>query len=241
MLAAAGAADVPCLVRCTGSRGALEARRLEALADAAALAGALATALPIATAAGVAALDGDVLRGATTTHHLCLPALPGGTRVAPPLGDHDDRDALWEALRSGRLETVVSDHLPPPLRGSDEHVGIGGIELRVAALHALGVVPGRIDLRELAEIVAARPARRLGLWPRKGSLQVGADGDVVLLDPAERETVRHGEPEGRGRAPAFEGRELTGRVVTVLARGDVVVRERTVLFRPGRGRAAERA
>ena len=94
-----------------------------------------------------------------------------------------------------------------------------------------------IDLPSLCAAIAERPARRLGLWPRKGSLQPGADGDVVLVDPAARWTVDPSSLEGRGKAPAWHGRELTGRVVHVFSRGQQIVADGFPLFRPGRGRA----
>ena len=74
------------------------------------------------------------------------------------------------------------------------------------------------------------------MWPHKGSLQVGGDGDVVLVDPTAVWTVDPAGLEGRGKAPAWHGRELTGRVVHVFSRGQQIVNDGFPLFRPGRGR-----
>ena len=120
--------------------------------------------------------------------------------------------------------------------GGDEWLGISSIELFVPALLTYGVAAGRIDLPTLCAIIAERPARRLGMWPEKGALQVGADGDILLVDPAATWTVDPAELEGRGKAPAWHGRELTGRVVHVFSRGDRIVADGAPLFRPGRGR-----
>ena len=213
-----------------------EAALLALLAEWARLAGTTAHVVPVASAAAANAL-GAALTGSTSLGHLCLAAAPPAALLVPP--HRGGTDALWAALADGRLQGVASDHRPPSLRRQPDmapHVGIAAAALRLPLLHAEGVAAGRIDLARLAALTADLPARRLGLWPRKGSLEPGADADVVLLDPAARWTVESGRVEGRGRAPAWDGRELVGRVHSVLARGDWVVREGTVLFRPGRGR-----
>ena len=213
-----------------------EGALLALLATWARLAGATAHLVPLASGAAADAL-GPALTGSTSLAHLCLPAAPPDALLVPP--HRGAAGELWAALADGRLQGVASDHRPPSLRRQPDmapHVGIAAAALRLPLLHADGVVAGRIDLPRLAALTAELPARRLGLWPRKGSLEPGADADVVLLDPAARWTVESGRVEGRGRAPAWDGRELTGGVHSVLARGDWVVRDGTVLFRPGRGR-----
>ena len=213
-----------------------ECALLALLADWAGLAGTTAHVVPVPSAAVADAL-GSALTGSTSLAHLCLSSTPADALLVPP--HRGATDGLWAALADGRLQGVASDHRPPSLRRQPDmapHVGIAAAALRLPLLHADGVAAGRIDLPRLAALTAELPARRLGLWPRKGSLDPGADADLVLLDPAARWTVESARVEGRGRAPAWDGRELAGRVQSVLARGDWVVRDGTVLFRPGRGR-----
>ncbi len=238
ILRIAGLADVPITVRSAGALGAdAERRRLGVLSDLGALADVRPHVLPVATARGLEALDG-IATASTSLAHLCLDGLPEGAAVRPPLGDAGDREALWQALAAGVLEGVVSDHRSEPLNGAAGWVGVSSVELLVPALLTHGVAAGRIDLPTLCEVIAGRPARRLGIHPRKGSLEVGADGDILLVDLERPWVVAPEGLEGRGKAPAWHGCELTGAVVHAFSRGQRIVADGAPLFRPGRGRPA---
>jgi dihydroorotase-like cyclic amidohydrolase len=236
-LRVAALSETPITVRMAGRlTGAGECARLEALTGLAALSDIAPHVLPLASAEAVEALPATIATGSTSIVHLCLDELPYSMRTAPALGSAEDRDALWAALADGRLEGVVSDHRSEPLEGDSDWVGVASLELFLPALLSAGVAAGRIDLPTLCEIIGERPARRLGMWPRKGSLQVGADGDVALVDPTAVWTVDPTQLEGRGKAPAWHDLELTGRVVHVFSRGQQIVNDGFPLFRPGRGR-----
>ncbi len=238
LLRIAAVGELPMTVRAAGRLGGdAERTRLQTLSNLGALADIAPHVAPIVTAGAVEALADGIATASTGLAQLCLAELPDGLRVRPPLVTQADRDALWAALADGRLEGVVSDHRSEPLDGDSSWVGIASIELMVPALLSYGVAAGRIDLPTLCAIIGERPARRLGLWPQKGALQVGADGDVVLVDPTATWTVDPAQLEGRGKAPAWHGRELTGRVVHVFSRGQQIVNDGFPLFRPGRGRA----
>lgn len=241
ILRIAAVAGQPIAVHLGGALGpTAERRRLETLASLGALADVAPFAAPIASAAALEALGDGLITGATSLAHLCLDALPEGATVRPPLGDAADRDALWAALADGRLAGVVSDHRNEPMNGKEGWIGIASIEMLLPALLTHGVAAGRIDLPTLCAIAAERPARQLGIWPRKGSLQVGADGDIVLVDPDATWTVDPAQLEGRGKAPVWHDREMTGRVVHVFSRGQQIVNDGFPLFRPGRGRPVVR-
>ncbi len=238
ILRLAAVSDAPITVRAAGRLGgAAEAARVETLASLGALGDIAPHVAPVATRAAVEALAGGIVTASAGLAQLCLEELPTGLEVRPPLPTADDREAVWAALADGRLEGVISDHRGEPLDGADGWLGISSIELLVPALLTHGVAAGRIDLPTLCAIIAERPARRLGLWPEKGALRVGADGDLLLVDPAATWTVDAQELEGRGKAPAWHGHAMTGRVVHVFSRGDQIVADGAPLFRPGRGRA----
>ncbi|MEI6626085.1 MAG: dihydroorotase family protein [Thermoleophilia bacterium] len=235
LLRIAALAGLPITVHAAGRRGAAaEQSRVQILGQLGALADIAPHIAPVSTVGAVAELG--LATASTSLAHLCLTELPDPLRVAPPLGTDLDRAALWSALVDGTLEGVISDHRSEPLNGFDGWVGLASIELMLPALLSFGVATGAIDLPTLCAITAERPARRLGIWPQKGSLQVGADGDVVLVDPAAVWTVDPSGLEGRGKAPAWHGQELTGRVVHVFSRGQQIVNDGFPLFRPGRGR-----
>lgn len=238
ILRIAAVAEVPILVQAAGRSGTRgEARRVDTLVGLSALADVRPVVLPIASAAALEALDDELLGGCVALPHLVLDELHEGHLLRPALGSAEDREALWAALIDGRLDGVASLHRSPPLSGAyRDWVGVASIELFVPALLTHGVAEGRIDLPALAEIIAERPARRFGLWPTKGSLQVGADGDVLLVDPEAEWEVDPAGLEGRGKAPAWHGRRMRGRVAHVFSRGQCIVRDGAPLFRPGRGR-----
>lgn len=238
ILRLAAVADAPITVRAAGRLGGeVERTRLITLANLGALADIAPHMAPVVSKEAVDALGGCIATASAGLAQLCLEELPPGLEVRPGLVSVEDREAVWAALADGRLSGVVSDHRGEPLDGADDWVGIASIELFVPALLTHGVAAGRIDLPTLCAIMAERPARRLGLWPEKGSLRVGADGDLLLVDPAATWTVTPEGLEGRGKAPAWHGQELTGRVVHVFSRGDQIVADGAPLFRPGRGRA----
>ena len=112
---------------------------------------------------------------------------------SPPLRGADDREALWKAIRSGEIDTIGSDHAPyridagklPEGRRTGFHQvanGLPGIELRLPLLFSEGVSKGRITVSDFVRLVSTNPARLFGLFPRKGTLAIGSDADIVVWD-----------------------------------------------------------
>jgi allantoinase len=182
----------------------------------------------VSSGAGVAAVAAARARGVDATcetcpHYLLLTAedlerLGTLAKCAPPLRAAPERDALAEHLRAGRIAFVASDHSPcPPAMkagGFDEAWGgIAGCQTLLAAVLDAGL--------DVAELVAAAPARRLRL-AGKGRLEAGADADLVLVDPAARGLLRPEELLDRHRANPFAGRSFRGRVVRTIVRGRTV-------------------
>jgi len=163
--------------------------------------------------------------------------------ASPPLRTERDGDALWSALRSQDIDYVATDHCPftrkqKTWRGSfaDLPYGLPGVETLLPLLYTEGVAKGRLHLTDLARILSERPAKRLGLYPRKGALEVGSDADVVLYDPNGESQVAVQSLHSRIDFSPYEGRPVVGRVVATLSRGEAVYSAGSVTALPGRGR-----
>jgi dihydropyrimidinase len=169
--------------------------------------------------------------------------------MSPPLREAADQEALWRGLAGGDLEVVATDHCPFTLadkaRGRDDFSripnGAPGIETRMTLLWDGGVRAGRIDASRFVDLTAAGPARIFGLWPRKGTVAVGSDADLVVWDP-ERETRLSVETlHMRVDYSPYEGRVVRGGPAVVMSRGEVIVDRGEWKGRAGRGRFLKRA
>jgi dihydropyrimidinase len=167
---------------------------------------------------------------------------------SPPLRPRSIQDQLWEAVRDGRLAMVTSDDAAYSWQakryGAERFDlcpnGIPGIETRLHLLYSEGVVKNRISLPRMVELVATAPARHFGLAPAKGALIPGADADIVLLDPEARWTMSQKTLHMATDWCAWDGIEITGRVVKVLSRGELIIDGGGCLADPGRGRYIHR-
>jgi dihydropyrimidinase len=150
---------------------------------------------------------------------------------APPLRAAKDRQALWARLQSGGLQAVGTDHCAFNVEGQKDGGlenfercpgGLPGIEARLALLHTFGVRAGWLTLQQWVSVCSAAPAQIFGLYPRKGSLEVGADADIVLFDPERRvkltKSILH---ENVDHTP-YEGLELQGWVQATYLRGQLI-------------------
>jgi dihydroorotase len=180
-------------------------------------------ALRAGRAAGVAAT------GEATPHHLCLTddavrALDSNLKMNPPLRAAEDRRALIEGLREGVIEAIATDHAPHARHEKEvpfeaAPFGVTGLETAFAALYTHLVEPGLISLPTLLERMSAGPARIYGLEPPR--IAVGAEANLVLIDPDERWTVREDGFRSRSVNSWLLGEELTGRVRMTVAGGRV--------------------
>jgi len=153
-----------------------------------------------------------------TPHHLCLEQ---GYTVNPPLATAEVRDQLISALASGTIDAVATDHAPHTAADKEKgSPGISGIETAFSLLYSRLVRPGRLELRALVRTMAAAPARILGL--NKGSLDVGCDGDVVLIEEGGEITVTEDWLPSRGKNTPLIGERLRGRVWATVHRGHIV-------------------
>jgi allantoinase len=172
-------------------------------------------------------------------------------KCAPPIRDLRNRDGLWRALLDGKIDFVASDHspCPPAMKDSDDIFGVwGGVAGAQSLLPAVFAgatarAAGALDVRKVAGFVvwrlSARPAKRFGLWPRKGAIAQGSDADIVLFDPDREWTLAPLGSHTRGVDP-YVGRSFRGKVVRTLVGGRTVYKEdETVTDRP-RGRFIQR-
>jgi dihydropyrimidinase len=170
---------------------------------------------------------------------------PQGGRFigSPPLRGPDDLAALWAGLADGSVHTVGSDHAPWSLRDKiDESLdvttarqGVADLETMLPMLFSEGVRSGRISLRRFIALTSANPARLFGLYPRKGTIAVGSDADLVVLDPELRRTIDGRSMRSNADYSVYDGREVHGWPRFTVSRGDVVLEDGQVVAEPGRG------
>jgi len=168
----------------------------------------------------------------------------------PPPRDKANQDVLWNAVRTDVLSAISTDHCAfnwdgQKTLGRDDFSKIPnggpGIENRLQMIHHFGVRSGRISLNRMVELLATNPAKLFGLYPRKGTLAVGSDGDVVVFDPEKRVMLSAKTHHSKVDYNLFEGTEVQGSPEIVLLRGNVLVENDELVARPGIGEFIKRA
>jgi len=168
--------------------------------------------------------------------------------MSPPLRDRSNQKALWDALASGFIDTVATDHCPfdtsQKLLGKESFAqipnGIPGIEERVNLLYTYGVKRGRLDVHRFVDAASTRAAKLFGLFPRKGTIAAGSDADLVIYDPDYRGVLSAATQHSNCDYSGFEGMEIEGRPSVVTVRGRVQVRDGKFVGERGRGRLLKR-
>jgi dihydropyrimidinase len=168
--------------------------------------------------------------------------------MSPPLRSSGDQKALWEGLLHGDIDFVSSDHVAfdrsqkDPGHGdfSKARHGIAGIELLPSLLYSEGVVRRDMTPQQFVRLTSYNPARIFGLYPRKGNLSVGADADLVIIDPRKECIVRAETLHMNVDYSVYEGMNLQGVPTVTIARGEVIVQDGEFHGQPGRGRFTER-
>jgi dihydropyrimidinase len=196
--------------------------------------------------------------GETCTQYLFIdqsflerPDFEGAKYVyTPPPRPREHQEQLWRALAGDVLSVISTDHCAfrwdgQKTLGRDDFSKIPnggpGIENRLQMLHHFGVREGRMSLSRLVELVATNPARIFGLSPRKGTIAVGSDADLVVFDPEKRVTISAATHHSRCDYNLYEGTEVVGSPELVLLRGRVIVDGDELLAKPGSGRYVSRA
>jgi len=177
--------------------------------------------------------------------------------MTPPLRDRECQEALWRGLRFDDLQVVSTDHCPFCFNekahgvlkskqvGHDDFSkipnGAPGVEFRLPLLFDGGVKGGRINLNRFVQLMSTAPAKMFGLFPRKGTIAVGSDADLVLFDANETHTLSAKTHHSNVDYSLFEGRKVTGKVRKVFLRGELIVDGDQWLGRAGMGQFQKRS
>jgi dihydropyrimidinase len=173
-----------------------------------------------------------------------LPGFEGAKYVfTPPPREKWHQEKLWQGLKDNHLQVVSTDHCPFNLEqkklGRDDFTRIPnggpGIEHRLSLIYSGGVAAGRFSANRFVDLVATTPARLFGLYPRKGAIEVGADADLVIFNPARRHTISAASHHMRVDYSLYEGLEVTGVPEVVICGGRAVVEGGAFHGTPGAG------
>ncbi|WP_341317753.1 dihydropyrimidinase [Paraburkholderia sp. IMGN_8] len=176
--------------------------------------------------------------------------------MSPPLRSKEAQNALWTALKTDDLQLISTDHCPycmkeghrgnvnqkPLGRGDFSKIpnGVPGVETRMTVVYDGGVRGGRISLNRFVDLMSTAPAKLFGLFPKKGTLAIGSDADIVLFDPHESHVISADTQHGDCDFTLFEGRAVTGRVKKVLLRGELLIDNGDWVGRTGQGKFVAR-
>ena len=166
----------------------------------------------------------------------------------PPLREKSDANYLWNALAKGTVNVVDTDHvgytreekLDPSLDIVNHRPAGNYLQVQLPLLFSEGVRSGRITLEQMVAVSSTNPAKLFGLYPRKGTIAVGSDGDVVIWDPNLKRTIRDEDQLANARFSIFSGWEVTGWPIITIRRGEIVYRDGRILAAAGSGQFAPR-
>ena len=173
---------------------------------------------------------------------------PGLYIGQPPLREQNDVDALWDGIARGTIHVVATDHvaytreqkLDPSQNVVRHRAGMSNLQVMLPMLYSDGVGEGRISLERFVEVTSSNPARLFGLYPRKGTIAVGSDADLVLWNPDEPRTIRNEDMFSGSGYSIHAGREVTGWPQLTIRRGEIVYRDGEVVGAAGSGELARR-
>jgi dihydropyrimidinase len=166
----------------------------------------------------------------------------------PPLRAPRDQDALWTALSDGSIHTVASDHtswtarqkMDPARTFADIPAGFPSVQTWPGMLFSEGVVKNRLTLQQFVRLSSANPARLFGLWPRKGTIAVGSDADVTVIDPGLNVVLSPDWLQSHADYDPYGGYTSQGWPSLTLSGGEVIYVDGKILSSPGRGRLLRR-
>ncbi|GHH98973.1 dihydropyrimidinase [Neobacillus kokaensis] len=177
--------------------------------------------------------------------YLSLPDFESGKYIcSPPLREKWNQEYLWKGISSGLITTVGSDHCPflfngQKTLGRDNFAkipnGVPGLEDIFSIVYHFGVHEGRISLQKFVDVISTGPAKTFGLYPKKGSIAIGFDADLVIFNPNTSRVITHKKQYQNVDYNLYEGIEVQGAITQVLSRGEVIVQDGYVVGHEGRG------
>jgi dihydropyrimidinase len=199
---------------------------------------------------------GVMAYGETMPHFLCLDdseyQKPGYESmkvvITPPLRPKEHQDMLWSGLRSGTLSTIGSDHCAFPFKDKIRLFetrnsvfpkiphGAPGIETRIPMIFSEGVSKGRLTLTKFVELVATNPAKLAGIYPEKGTIAIGSDADLVIIDAHKEVEIQQSMLHGKTDYTPYEGWKVQGYPTVTISRGTVLVKDGEFVGKQGHGR-----
>jgi len=168
--------------------------------------------------------------------------------MSPPLREKKDQVALWSGINQGLIQVVGTDHCPfkweQKLLGKDDFSkipnGHPAIEHRIELMYSEGVRKGRISLNKFVEVTSTNAVKIFGMFPRKGTIAIGADADIVVFDPNKEHKISVDTHHMNVDYSGYEGWELTGKTETVILRGKIGIENEECLLEPGYGQFVKR-
>lgn len=168
--------------------------------------------------------------------------------MSPPLREKKDQEALWAGINQGLVQVVATDHCPfkweQKLMGKDDFSkipnGHPAIEHRMELLFSEGVNTGRLSLNKYVEVTSTNAAKIFGMFPRKGTIGIGSDADLVIFDPSKEHILSAETHHMNTDYSAYEGWKVKGKVKSVLLRGKLVIENDACLVKKGNGKFIKR-
>ncbi len=155
----------------------------------------------------------------------------------------EDVEALWQAIKDGKIQTIGTDHVAYQQRHKEEHCdtfvdipnGLPGIELLVPVVFSEGVIKRGLSLQRFVEVVSTNAAKIFGFYPKKGVIAPGSDADIVIIDPNKKHSLNAADLHMGTDFSMYEGMEATGWPVMTILRGKVIVENERFVGKPGEG------
>lgn len=169
--------------------------------------------------------------------------------MSPPIREKKDQIALWAAINQGVVHTLATDHCPfmweDKRKGENDFTkipnGAPGIEHRMELIFSEGVNKGKISLNKMVDISSTASAKIFGMFPKKGTIAVGTDADIVIFDTTKKHILSASTHHHHCDYSAYEGQEVTGKAETVILRGNVAIDSGIVKIKKGYGEFVKRA